>query len=193
MPYSHFLHHAFPPENFPPEELQTVLEAFDPMSYQKRDFLQRAGQISGHYFFIESGYARAYVIDPSGQEVSTNFFTRGDIVIDWQSFMLRQPGQEQIQALTDLRTWRIDFTRFNELFHQIQPFREGGRSRFAGSYFALKRHQLSLITETAKDRYLRLIEEKPGLLQHIPLKHIASYLGITDSSLSRLRKEISQT
>ncbi len=168
------------------------MEAFEQVSYQKHDFLQRAGQIAGHYFFIESGYARAYVIDPSGQEISTNFFTQGDILIDWQSFMLRQPGQEQIQALTDLVTWRIDFIRFNQLFHQIQPFREGGRSRFANSYFALKRHQLSLITESAKDRYLGLIEEKPGLLQQVPLKYIASYLGITDTSLSRLRKEISQ-
>ena len=123
MPSPHFLHHAFPPENFKPEELQKIMEAFEQVSYQKHDFLQRAGQIAGHYFFIESGYARAYVIDPSGQEISTNFFTQGDILIDWQSFMLRQPGQEQIQALTDLVTWRIDFIRFNQLFQNIRAYR----------------------------------------------------------------------
>jgi hypothetical protein len=84
----------------------------------------------------------------------------------------------------------LDFETFQELFHSIRNFREQGRTTLVGSYFALKRHSISMIADQAKDRYLRLVKEKPHVVQNVSLKHIATFLGITDTSLSRIRKEI---
>ena len=79
---------------------------------------------------------------------------------------------------------------FQELFNSIKGFRESGRTRFAKSYLELKTNRLSIISHTAKERYLMLLKKHPEIINNAPLKHIASYLGITDTSLSRIRKEI---
>ena len=78
---------------------------------------------------------------------------------------------------------------FMKLF-KIEAFREVGRTRLVNNYFELKNHSISVIADQAKDRYLHLIKEKPSIVQNVPLKYIATYLGITDTSLSRIRKEI---
>ena len=72
----------------------------------------------------------------------------------------------------------------------IEAFREIGRTRLINNYFELKNHSVSVITDPAKERYLNLIKTKPSIVQNVPLKQIATYLGITDTSLSRIRNEI---
>jgi hypothetical protein len=72
----------------------------------------------------------------------------------------------------------------------IEAFRDVGRTRLVNNYFELKNHSVSIIADPAKDRYLNLIKDKPDIVQNVPLKQIATYLGITDTSLSRIRKEI---
>ena len=72
----------------------------------------------------------------------------------------------------------------------IEAFREVGRTRLVNNYFELKNHSVSIIADPAKDRYLNLLKSKPTIVQNVPLKQIATYLGVTDTSLSRIRKEI---
>ena len=86
--------------------------------------------------------------------------------------------------------WEISFESFQELFNDVLNYREQQRGLLVGSYFALKQHSISLIADQAKDRYLRLLKEKPHIIQNVSLKHIATFLGVTDTSLSRIRKEI---
>ena len=105
---------------------------------------------------------------------------------------MRTPTRENIQALTDCICWQLDFETFQQLFHSIEAFREAGRSRLVKSYFELKRHSTSLISDQAKDRNKRLLAEKPPNVQNVSLKQIASYLGVTDTSLSRIRKEVTE-
>jgi hypothetical protein len=76
------------------------------------------------------------------------------------------------------------------MFNTISSFREQQRGLLVGSYFALKEHSISLIADEAKTRYLKLLKQKPHIIQNVSLKHIATFLGITDTSLSRIRKEI---
>ncbi len=177
-------------KDFSQNELDVILGKFSLKEFQKGDFLLQEGKTANYYWFVQSGFILLYAIDLEGNDVSTNFYTTGDIVIDWPSFFMRTTTKENIQALTDGACWQLDFETFQQLFHSIEAFREAGRSRLVKSYFELKRHSTSLITDQAKDRYLRLISEKPLIIQNVPLKQIASYLGITDTSLSRIRKEI---
>src|SRR5690606_31858197 len=121
-----------------------------------------------------------------------DFYSTGDIVIDWPSFFLRAPTRENIQALTDCICWQLDFPTFQSLFHSIEKFREAGRTRLVSSYFSLKKHSVSMIADDAPKRYQQLLQEKPHIFQQVSLKHIASYLGITDTSLSRIRREMSK-
>lgn len=190
MTEQHFLNNVFGKTDMTKEEKEIAISKFKQVTFEKNSFLLEEGKTANHYWFIQSGFIRSYVIDTEGNDITTNFFSVGDIVIDWPSFFLRNPTRENIQALSDCVCWQLDFETFQELFHSIRNFREQGRTTLVGSYFALKRHSISMIADQAKDRYLRLVKEKPHVVQNVSLKHVATYLGITDTSLSRIRKEI---
>ena len=189
---THFLHRFFPPGPFSEAELDRILPQFQAVHFQKNDFLLREGQASKYYWFVESGFIRAYAVDLKGNEVSTQFYTRGDIAIDWPAFLQQRPTRQHLQALSDCHCWQLDFERFQEFFHSIEAFREAGRARLVNSYFELQEQAISMIVDQAKERYQKLLAEKPSLLHNVPLKQLASYLGITDTSLSRIRKEIAR-
>ncbi|MFT3945798.1 MAG: Crp/Fnr family transcriptional regulator [Agriterribacter sp.] len=191
MQEEHFLKKIFTPTDFKESELALILPKFKQVQFSKNDFLLREGKTENNYWFLESGFSRSFVNDINGNDITTNFYSPGEIVIDWSSFFLRNPTRENIQALTDCVCWQLDFDNFQQLFHGIETFREHGRKRLVSSYFALKNHSVAIIADQAKDRYLQLLKSKPHIIQNVSLQHIASYLGITKYSLSRIRKEIS--
>jgi CRP-like cAMP-binding protein len=189
MEKNHFLTHIFNEKNFKPEDFERILGQFKRMEFAKHDYLIPQGTVASYYYFMESGYARSFAIDLEGNDISTKFFSSTDIVIDWHSYFLKTHCREDIQAVTPCVAWKITFENFMKLF-SIEAFREVGRTRLVNNYFELKSHTVSVIADPAKDRYLNLLKAKPDIVQNVPLKQIATYLGITDTSLSRIRKEL---
>lgn len=187
-----FLKSVFTPNDFKNHELDVILPKFKRVTFAKNDFLLKAGYTENNYWFLETGLARSFVTDTEGNDITTNFYSDGDVIIDWPSFFMRSPTREHIQALSDCVCWQLDYDSFQALFHSIETFREHGRRRLVASYFALKNHSISMIADQAKLRYLQLLKNKPHIVQHVPLVYIATYLGITKYSLSRIRKEIAQ-
>ncbi len=186
-----FLHHIFSPSEFKPTDLEHIISHFKPVQFSKNEYLLKEGETENNYWFLEEGFIRSFVNDYNGNDITTLFFSKGDVVIDWSSFFMRNPSRENIQALSDCKCWQMEFNDFQTLFHSIDTFREHGRKRLVNSYFNLKNKSISMIAEQAKERYIQLLETKPLIVQNVPLQHIATYLGITKHSLSRIRKEIS--
>lgn len=185
-----FLAQIFTTEHFSVEDQETIISGFKKVTFDKNEYLLKEGRIENHYWFIESGFVRSYIVDSSGNDLTTEFYTTNNIVIDWPAFLLRTPARENIQALSVCTCWQLDYDAFQQLFHGIQTFREHGRTRLVTGYQSLKRQRISIIADNARERYIRLLAEKPQIIQSVPLKHIATFLGITDTSLSRIRKEI---
>jgi CRP-like cAMP-binding protein len=171
------------------EELSTK---FKLKTIEKNDFLLKEGKISSELFFLEEGCVRSYIFDAEGNEVTTAIFLENSTVNDLLSFFKRQPSKENFQALSDCKTWVLTFDELQENFHGIPEFREFGRMMLINNYGKLKDRMLGMIQLTAEQRYLDLIESQPAVFQHVPLKMIASYLGITDTSLSRIRKDLAK-
>ena len=190
MNEKHFLNKVFASSGITQEELSIILPKYTKVSFGKNDYLLNEGQVEKKYWFVETGFIRSYVIDTEGNDITFNLYATTDVVIDYPSIFFFAPTRENIQALTDCVCWEISFDDFQELFNDISSYREQQRELLVGSYFALKQHSISLIADQAKDRYLRLLKEKPQIIQNVSLKHIATFLGITDTSLSRIRKEI---
>src|SRR5205085_706349 len=142
--------------------------------------------------FLETGFMRAFAFDVEGNDVTTNFYAANQVVFEVSSFFNRSTSKENIQAATYCAGFCISYDQLNSLFHSLPEFREFGRSVLVRGFASLKTRMLSMITETAEQRYDALIKTNPGVFQHAALKHIASYLGITDTSLSRIRKEYSR-
>jgi len=167
-----------------------IISKYKQVIFEKNDYLLKQGQVEKRYWFIESGFIRSYIIDTEGNDITFNLYGPKDVVIDYASTFFFTPSRENIQALTECVCWEITYKDFQEMFNTINSFREQQRGLLVGSYFALKEHSISLIADQAKDRYLSLLKQKPHIVQNVSLKHIATFLGITDTSLSRIRKEI---
>ena len=169
---------------------QIIAGNFEPISFLKHDYLLKEGNICNEYLFLEKGFMRSYAFDTEGNEVTTDFYGGNSIVFEVASYIKRTPSQENIQALTECFGWKGHHTKLQELFQTIPEFRGFVRAVLVNSFVALKERTLSMITLTADKRYESLLKSKQEIIQNASVKHIASYLGVTDTSLSRIRKEI---
>jgi len=176
--------------NIKKEDYKTIIGAHTKVEFRKNDTILKEGKISNEYYVIKKGLFRSYVIDYKGHEITTEFFGPNDILIEVASLFLQIPSKEYIQALTDCEVYKIDFNNFQNLYSTIPGFTEWGRSWMSHQLFMAKHRAVTMHTQSASQRYLSVVQEKPQIIKEVPLKYIASYLGITDTSLSRIRKEV---
>ena len=169
--------------------LADILAAYEPRILRKNEFLLHQGEVSNDYLFLEAGLLRAFTLDPEGNEVTTFFYFSNQMVFEVASLFTRIPAAESIQALTDCRGYSLTLDKLNTLFHGVPEFREFGRKMLVKGFADFKQRALALIQQSAEERYRHLLATNPALFQHAQLRHIASYLGVTDSSLSRIRRD----
>lgn len=173
------------------ETIANVVVYFEERNFSKNEFFLKEGKVSDLLYLAE-GLMRAYTYDLNGNEVTTNLFAKHRQVFDHASFFLQAPSEENIQAITDCLAFSITFEKMNALFHAIPQFREYGRGMLVKELVSYKKRTLAMINKTAEQRYEDLIKDDQEIFQFIQLKYIASYLGVTNSSLSRIRREFSK-
>lgn len=171
-------------------DMQEIVSLHHKIRIFKNDFLLQEGKISNSYYLVEKGLIRFYVTDYNGNEITTQFICENEIVNEVSSLFQRIPSVQNIQAVTDAIVWQIDFNDFQHLYHTMGSVREWGREWMSAQLFRSQQRSIEIITQSASTRYLHLIENRPQIVQQAPLKQIASYLGIADTSLSRIRKDI---
>jgi CRP-like cAMP-binding protein len=184
-----FIRGRFP---MPMEKATAIAEYFNEITFSKNDLLLKEGKTCNEYHFLCEGFMRSWTLDLEGRDVTTAFYPEQNVVCELFSFFKRIPSRENIQALTGCVTLYITFDDLQVVFHTMPEFREFGRSILVNAYASLKQRMLSTLHETAEQRYKNLVEAAPEIFQHASLKNIASYLGITDTSLSRIRKEFAK-
>lgn len=167
--------------------IDLMVDEYEERHFDKDEFFLKQGKISDSVVLIE-GLMRAYTFDIDGNEVTTNFFLKQRAVYDPASFFQQIASMENIQAVTPCLTYSISYEKVNKIFHTLPGFREYGRLKLLEEVVWFKKRTLAVINRSAEERYADLIKDHEDILQNVPLKHIASYLGITDSSLSRIRR-----
>lgn len=177
---------------FPDRTLDEVVEFFEEITIEKNDFFLREGKINEHYFFLQSGFMRAFTHDIDGNEITTNFYQKDSVVFEVSSFYLKTKSSENIQAVTDCRGFAISYDQLNALLHTVPEFRAYGVKMLAKEYMMFKKRALELINLSGEARYENLITTNKEVFQFAQLKQIASYLNVTDTSLSRIRREFSK-
>jgi CRP-like cAMP-binding protein len=165
-----------------------IAEQFSFKQLQKGEKFLKTGRVADEYMFLENGFMRSYLFDLEGNEITLNFYGPNEVVFEVASFFQRQPSQENFEAITDCAGWVLTYEKLNFLFHALPEFREFGRAMLVRGFIGFKQRTISLINKTAEERYELLLQTKNEIFQHASLKHIASYLGVTDTSLSRIRK-----
>ena len=152
------------------------------MSIARDGYLLRAGQVCEYYFFVERGGCRIYH-EVGEQEITGWLAFEGNLFTELQSFKSEQPSRFFIQALEDMRVWRLPRPAHRRLYQLVPAWQAVVREVWEEAFLRLIDGILAFQTETAEQRYHKLA----SVAQRVPLKHLASFLGITATSLSRLR------
>lgn len=173
------------------QSLQIIADQFEEKTLQKDDYVLKEGKISA-YHFLEDGLLRVFTFDSEGNEVTTYFYSQQRVVLDVASFFLKTASTENIQAMTNCKIYSTDFAKLNKLFHSVAAFREFGRQMLVNEFVAYKQRTLAMINQSAEQRYLTLIETNKDIFQNAQLKYIASYLGVSERTLNRIRQNFTK-
>lgn len=160
------------------------------MSFSKNQIILKTGQTENYLSFIERGIIR-YYIQGDENDLTFAFVFSNNFMSGYDSFLTRTPSTYNIEALTDTILWRISFQDLQDVYIHTQIGNIIGRKASEELFIKKSKREISLLSENAEQRYQNLFTEQPHLFQHIPLKYIASYIGVTPQALSRIRRRIS--
>lgn len=185
--FLNFIQSNIPNITIDEKSINLIADQFEEKIILKDDYLLIEEKVSDYYFLSE-GFLRVFTIDTDGNEVTTYFYSKNRIVFDAASFFLKLPSKENIRAMTDCKVYITNFNQLNQLFHSLPAFREFGRQMLVKEFVAYKQRTLAMINQTPEQRYLNLIESNKDVFQYANLSQIASYLGISERTLNRIRQ-----
>jgi CRP-like cAMP-binding protein len=178
-------------ENYTPlsdDDWAAISAQFVQHTYKKGEIMLAEGKICRHLYFIEHGLLR-FFITKEGIDI-TKFFTDAPYCFTSQvSFNAEKPATENIQAIEKSVVWATTLQQANTLF-ELQAWATFVRKLIQEVQYFTEQILEELQTETAENRYRKMLEQQPALVQRIPLKYLASYFGIAPQSLSRIRKKM---
>lgn len=158
--------------------------------FPRKTKLLKMGDTEKYLSFVEKGIVRFY-IPGEDNDLTFSFAFENAFMSAYDSFLTQTPSVYEVETLSETVMWRLTYSDLQHVYRESHVGNIIGR--FAGEDLFLRkaRRELSLLSETAEQRYLNLFAERPHLIQYIPLRYIASYIGITPQALSRIRKRIS--
>lgn len=172
------------------ETLNNLKTLFHPIHLKKNDFFCKEGEIASHVGFLQKGVIRAYFLNQEGKEYTKHFFVDQAIIGAYGSLLTKQPNKIAQQALTDCEIWVANFAAIEKGYAQYHDLERLGR-KIAEHYFLEKEQkEIEMALLDADKRYLLFRKQFPTLETIIPQYYIASYLGISTTQLSRIRKKL---
>lgn len=169
------------------KDWKTVSSLFRKQEFPKGYILLHTGQTENYLSFLNKGIVR-FFISKEDNDLTFDFAFENNFFSGYSSFLTRNPSVYQIEALTQIEVWQLSYHDLQKVYNETDIGNFIGRQAGEELFLKKSKRELSFLNETAEERYLNLFTEQPDLLQKIPLKYIASYIGITPQALSRIRK-----
>lgn len=158
--------------------------------FQKKHLILKTGQTENYLSFVEKGIIRFYIPNEN-YDLTFAFAFDNAFVSAYDSFVSQLPSTYNAETITNTILWRLTYNDLQEIYSKTEIGNAIGRHASEELFLKKSNRELSLLNDTAEQRYLKLFSEQPKLIEKIPLKYIASYIGITPQALSRIRKRIS--
>ena len=172
------------------EELAYCKTVFMPKKLRKRQYLLQEGDACKYQAFVVKGILRSYTIDEKGTEHILQFAPEGWWITDLYSYLTGEPSNFTIDTLEDAELLLITRAEWEELMRKVPKLEHYFRVLIQAHLIATQRRLLQTLSQTAEEKYLKFAQTYPDCLQRVPQHMIASYLGITRETLSRLRKQM---
>ncbi len=170
-------------------EQDVFLTKLQVREYKKKELILREGEICKHAYFINYGCFR-YFYNVDGHENTAQFFFENGWYADYESFLTGRPTKQNIETLEKSEVILLSAKDLQQLYLDIPKFERFGRMMAENAFLGIRQRSEMLENQTAEERYLTLMKERPKVFERIPQHYIASYLGIKPPSLSRIRKRI---
>lgn len=175
--------------NLTEEEKSVFCAMLSTKSIKRKEYLYQSGDVCRSVVFINKGCLRYFYLT-EGEEQTGQFFFEKSWYTDYESFLTEKPTQQFIQALEPTELLVLSKKNLHQLYEAYPKFEKFGRLMAENAYLGSRKNNVSYLTLSPEERYLKLISERPKLIERISLKYIASYLGIQPESLSRIRKRL---
>lgn len=177
--------------SFSENEIEKIDSCFEYEKLNNKEFLSSMGKISNKIFFILNGLARVYYLK-DGKEITTYLSSDDGFIASYSSFINQTVSFENIQCIEDCEVLSITFEKMHYLYAEIPNWERVGRILAEQNYLCMADRVLKLQMVPAKEKYQTFLASAPAkIIQRTPLIYIASFLGITPESLSRIRQDIS--
>lgn len=180
---------AFLAQGFNRDDAQKVSSCFSLKKLQKGDLLVQEGKISRYIGFIEKGFLQYFII-LDGEEKTTYSLGEHHFVASLVSFLKQVPARENIRAVVNTDVWVVEKTILSKLQDEIPAFKAFYIGMLEWQICCIDESRLDAIVLSPQERYLKMMEKEPTLIQQIPLQYLASILGVTPRHLSRIRNNI---
>lgn len=174
---------------FTDAEWEVFKQGFKIRKYRKGDFILNESETERFLSIVLTGCTRHYVM-VKGEEKSFDFSFQHEFNCSYSSFIQQEPSRFFIQALEDCVLASLHYDFLQQLYQHYPDSNKFGRTAVEQYYIWREQRELSLMTDSAQERYVLLLEKYPVYLEHVPLKYLASYLNIKPESLSRIRKKL---
>lgn len=171
-------------------EFRYLKTLFVPKKLRKRYYLLQEGDVSRYQAFVEKGMLRSYTVDEKGAEHILQFASEGWWIADLSSFLTGEPSAFNIEALEDSDLLLIDKASWNASIEQLPKLEHYFRILIQNHLVATQKRLMQSFSESAEEKYIRFTKTYPSCVQRLPQHMIASYLGISRETLSRLRKRM---
>lgn len=175
--------------NFTEEEIKLTLSRFIPKIVKENEFLLKAGEVSNYIGYVNIGLLRSFFYDDQANEITTNFFPEGSLIIVADSFNNRIPSKEYVKAIEDSELSVISYQEQMELYKLLPAWHQICKDLGDIKISEMLNRAKSFQTLSASERYQKFCNEYPQLLQRVNLGYIASYIGVDNATLSRIRKK----
>lgn len=160
--------------------------------FPKKHIFLKMGEVENYVSFIEKGEVRLSIpIEEEEKELTFGFSFKDEFISAYDSFLTRTPSLYLLETLAPTTLWSINYNDLQLAYQQTEIGNKIGRFIAERLYLLKSKREQSLLNENPDQRYLNLFKERPNLIKQIPLKYIASYIGVTPQALSRIRKRIS--
>jgi CRP-like cAMP-binding protein len=173
-----------------PEEVRYFVSLLKHKNIRKRQYLVQEGDIARYQYFVNEGCLRTFHTDDKGMEHNVQFSIENWWTGDMYSFLTQTPGKYNIVAIEDSDLFCIDSEALELLYTKVPKFEKFFRHLLQNAFVALQERILSGMSESAEDRYQNFRKKFSEMDKRIPQNQIASFLGITPESLSRVRKQL---
>ena len=171
------------------EAEQKLYSCFEKLVLPKNEFLVTEGKVCRNLYFLEQGALRGYY-NLDGKEITHWFGFEDDFVTSFHSFITQEPAVENIQLLEGSVLWSISKDTLTGLYNQFHEIERLVRIAYEKYYIRLEERFVNAQFKTATERYENLLSQTPHILERVPLGIIASYLGISPETLSRIRSRL---